>query len=92
MPVSNSSFFKDWLQDWLIQDWLATNMELPEKKTKLDKQPERKRQRKNIWSKRAQGRKMTIKSRLQADYNKNQRQIFCKQKYYAVCWTKLTKE
>lgn len=45
MPVSNSSIFKDWLQDWLIQDWLATNMELPEKKTKLDKQPERKRQK-----------------------------------------------
>lgn len=29
----------------MIQDWLATNMELPGKKKKLDKQPERKRQK-----------------------------------------------
>lgn len=77
----------------MIQDWLATNMELPGKKKKIRQTArEKETERKNIWSKRAQGRKMTIKSRLQADYNKNQRQIFCKQKYYAVCWTKLTKE
>lgn len=81
MPVSNSSIFKDWLQDWLIQDWLATNG-ITRKKNKIRQTArEKETERKNIWSKRAQGRKMTIKFRLQADYNKNQRQIFCKQKY-----------